>query len=214
MIFAAQIALHRMRKFCISSMFVGCMRSVIYLSFVSASSTHLFLPLDRLYRSGNSIARHDEVNQGEFQKEARLLFPKVTIVALSKRALSALSHGSSDLFQGFSSFCQANHNHLWRRALENFPRSCIPSPPFSVGVQIFFHATLQCPAVRSFSCAQRKWRQILSISLSNFFGVHSTDMAKVRIAESTHRTNTLLSANGINLPFQPANLALIRPRMN
>lgn len=72
------------------------------------------------------------------------------------------SHGVPDPTHAFSGDFHSCQSHLGRKALVNFSRFRIPSPPTTVGRQVYVQLTLHFPSVRASPPAQRNFLLCLS----------------------------------------------------
>lgn len=86
---------------------------------------------------------------------------------------------------------QANHNQRNLRALLNFFRSRIPSPPKSIGFETISQLTLHVPPVSSWSPAQRK--HLLALSSSLKISLKPSEQSEGRLGVHWEQTLLILS---------------------
>lgn len=138
--------------------------------------------------------------------------PRMMVVASPKRALLVSLHDDSVPIHDRSGWRHGSHNHRMRGALLKLYMSWMARPPSSTSGQTVGQLTLKLPPVSS-SCAHRKRRMHLSMSLKNIFGAHRTVRVEGGIAR-TQRARIHLAAIGKSLPFHHVSHALMRSRMN
>ena len=132
--------------------------------------------------------------------------PTIIEVATANNSLSLFVHGLSGPICNCCSSSHSFHNHQRRRALANFPKCRIPSPPESLGLVERGQFTLHLPPVNASDPARRNCFRLQSISFSVAFGARK-EVRKYTVCEvRTDLTKVMPPAWLMCCPFQKVSL--------
>lgn len=113
----------------VQSMVDGRSRSSSHWSECKACRSVLFFFLEAVYASAATSHSLLPSSHAESQKLSFAPSPIAMVVAAAKSSLSMSSHGIPEPTHAFSGDFHSCHIHRRHKALANFSRSMIPSPP-------------------------------------------------------------------------------------